>query len=335
VIHSHSIDELPLQNAWMTIGIFDGVHRGHHEILRALVNGAHQAGSPAVVLTFSPHPAVVLGGKKDFKYLSTTEERLTLLESLGVDMVITQTFDRAFADQTASDFMRHVVHVMGLSRLIIGYDTALGRGREGDSARLTEIGIELGYTVQVIPPFSDETGVISSSRIRRSIISGNVCAAAAGLGRYYSLSGHVVHGDGRGHRINVPTANISVPEGKVIPANGIYACWAWIEPSSQMIDETFFPSVSETSLSTDLGKPAREGIKYLAATNVGVRPTFTPDLPAPAVEAHLLDFNRDIYGQQVTVEFVKYLRPEEKFASVESLVEQIRLDIDLTREILS
>jgi riboflavin kinase/FMN adenylyltransferase len=93
--------------------------------------------------------------------------------------------------------------------------------------------------------------------------------------------------------------------------------------------------VSETSLSTDLGKPAREGIKYLAATNVGVRPTFTPDLPAPAVEAHLLDFNRDIYGQQVTVEFVKYLRPEEKFASVESLVEQIRLDIDLTREILS
>lgn len=352
MIHTHSIDELSLQNAWLTVGIFDGVHRGHQQILHPLVSGAHLAGAPAVVLTFSPHPAVVLGGKKDFKYLTTPDERLSLLESLGVDVVITQTFDRAFADQTAEVFMRQVVQALDLRRLMIGYDTALGRGREGNAARLTEIGKELNYTVQVTPPLSDEAGVISSTRIRASIGSGNVSAAAKALGRSYSVSGRVVHGDGRGHRINVPTANISVPSGKVIPAYGIYACRAWLETSSNRNGKEFgldslvakpaqsvrkdaikfvrsVESVSGTSLSREFGQ------KYIAATNVGVRPTFTPDLPAPTIEAHLLDFDRDIYGQQLKLEFVEYLRPEQKFATVESLVQQIHADIALTREILT
>jgi riboflavin kinase/FMN adenylyltransferase len=318
VIHTHSLDELTLQNAWLTIGIFDGVHRGHREILRALVSGAHAVGAPAVVLTFTPHPAVVLGGKTDFKCLTTPEERLALLESLGVDVVITQTFSREFAAQTAEEFMRHVARSLGLHRLFIGYDTALGRGREGDVTRLTEIGVELGYTVKTIPPLSDELGVISSTRIRQSIAAGHVSAAASDLGRYYDLTGPVLHGDGRGHRINVPTANIQAPDGKIIPANGIYACWAWLERSSRGFAEG-----------------SEEGKKYLAATNVGVRPTFTPDLPVPAIEAHLLDFNRALYGQQVRLEFVEYLRPEQKFSSVEALVEQIQADIDLTREILA
>lgn len=318
VIHTHSLDELALQNAWLTIGIFDGVHRGHQEILRALVTGAHAAGEPAVVLTFTPHPAVVLGGKTDFKCLTTPDELLVLLESLGVDAVITQTFSREFADQTAGEFMRHVARSLGLRRLFIGYDTALGRGREGNAARLTEIGKEVGYTVQVVPPLSDEMGIISSTRIRQSIAAGHVSAAAGDLGRYYDLTGPVIHGDGRGHRINVPTANIQVPAGKIIPANGIYACWAWLEGSSQRPGESLM-----------------EREKHPAATNVGVRPTFTPDLPAPAVEAHLLDFNRDLYGQQVRLEFVEVLRPEQKFSSVEALVEQIQADIDLTREILA
>jgi riboflavin kinase/FMN adenylyltransferase len=314
VIHTHSLDELSLKNTWLTIGIFDGVHRGHQEILRLLVAGAHAVGEQAVVLTFSPHPAVVLGGKTDFKYLTTPDERLDLLESLGVDMVITQAFTRAFADQTAADFMCQVVRTLGLRCLIIGYDTALGRGREGNASRLTELGHDLGFTVQVIPPLSDDQGVISSTRIRQAITLGDVTAAADGLGRYYTLSGPVVRGDGRGHRINVPTANVSISPGKIIPANGIYACWAWLEKA---------------------GREAGEAKKILAATNVGVRPTFKPDLPAPAIEAHLLDFDRNIYGQQVRLEFVKYLRPEEKFATVESLLDQIHADIDLTREILA
>jgi riboflavin kinase / FMN adenylyltransferase len=317
VIHVRSLDERSIQNAWLTIGIFDGVHRGHQEILRPLVAGAHAVGEPAVVMTFDPHPAVVLGGRTDFRSLTTPDERLTLLESFGVDVVITQVFSREFADQTADEFMYHVVQALGLRHLIIGYDTALGRGREGDAARLAGIGKELGYTVQAIPPLTDEKGIISSTRIRKSIAAGEVSAAAGDLGRYYDLSGPVVHGDGRGHRINIPTANIQSLPGKVIPANGIYACWAWLEVPDR--GDGSGPGVEE---------------RYLAATNVGVRPTFTPDLPAPAIEAHLLDFDRDIYGQQARLEFVEYLRPEAKFSSVESLVEQIQADITLTREIL-
>jgi len=309
VIHTHSLDDLSLQNAWLTIGIFDGVHRGHREILQPLVSGAHAAGEQAVVLTFTPHPAIVLGKKTDFKCLTTPDELLVLLESLGVDVVINHAFSREFVNQTAEEFMRHVARSLGLRRLFIGYDTALGRGREGDAARLIEIGKELGYTVQAVPALSDERGVISSTRIRQSITDGHVSAAAGDLGRYYDLTGPVIHGDGRGHRINIPTANIQVPAVKIIPANGIYACWAQLKGSG-------------------------EGKKYPAATNVGVRPTFTPDRPAPAVEAHLLDFSRDLYGQRVRLEFVEYLRTEQKFSSVEALVEQIHADIDLTREIL-
>ncbi len=318
MIYTHSIDDLILQNAWLTIGIFDGVHRGHRKILQPLVSGAHEAGEPAVVLTFTPHPAVVLGGKTDFKCLTTPEELLSLLESLGVDAVISQTFSREFANQTAEEFMRHVVRTLGLRRLFIGYDTALGRGREGNATRLTEIGKELGYTVQTVPPLSDNLGVISSTRIRQAISTGNVAAAAGDLGRFYDLTGLVIHGDGRGHRINLPTANIQVPVGKIIPANGIYACWAWLEGSGQAS-----------------GESSGEEEKLPAATNIGIRPTFTPGLPTPAVEAHLLDFNRDLYGRQIRLEFVEFLRPEKKYSSVKALVGQIHADIDLTRKILA
>ena len=301
----HSIDETVFQNAWLTIGVFDGVHRGHQQVLQSLVSRAHEAGGPALVLTFNPHPAVVLGGITDLKCLTTPDERAELLESYGVDAVIMQTFNQKFADQTAGQFMLQVVQHTGLCGLVIGYDTALGRGREGNTDRLAEIGNELGYTVQVIPPLKDEDGIISSTRIRRSIAAGRVSAAAKDLGRYYAVTGPVIHGDGRGHRINLPTANIEVPPGKVPPANGIYASWVWLD-----------------------------GQKYRAATNVGVRPTFTPDLPVPIIEAHLLDFDHDLYGQQVKLEFVEYLRPEKKYASVDALVEQIQADIARTAEIL-
>jgi riboflavin kinase/FMN adenylyltransferase len=176
----------------------------------------------------------------------------------------------------------------------------------------------LGYAVQTVPPLSDNLGVISSTRIRQAISTGNVAAAAGDLGRFYDLTGLVIHGDGRGHRINLPTANIQVPVGKIIPANGIYACWAWLEGSGQAS-----------------GESSGEEEKLPAATNIGIRPTFTPGLPTPAVEAHLLDFNRDLYGRQIRLEFVEFLRPEKKYSSVKALVGQIHADIDLTRKILA
>jgi riboflavin kinase / FMN adenylyltransferase len=303
--HYNSLDTIRLHNAWLTIGIFDGVHRGHQEILRPLVSGAHAAGEPAAVLTFSPHPAVVLGGKTDFKYLTTPEERAELLGSFGVDAVITQTFDRALADQTAAVFMRWLSQALELRNLVIGYDTALGRGREADAARLAEIGKDLNYSVQVVAALTDAAGVISSTRIRRAILAGNVAAAASDLGRPFSVTGSVIHGDGRGHTINIPTANIQIPADKIMPAFGIYACRAWVN-----------------------------GQSHLAATSLGVRPTFYGNSPSPTIEAHLLDFNQNLYGQTVKLEFIEYLRPEEKYASVEALLEQIQKDIVQTRILL-
>lgn len=305
VIHSRSLEALALRNAWLTVGVFDGVHLGHRVLLHRLVEGARADGASSVVLTFDPHPAVVLGGRTDFKCLTTPEERAALLAELGVDVVVTQTFDRAFADQTAEQFMRLAARALGLRRLIIGYDTALGRGRQGDAARLAELGQRLGYRVEAIEPLRKGEEIISSTTIRARLAAGAVAEAAALLGRWYALAGPVVHGDGRGKRIDIPTANIAPPPGKLIPANGIYAAWAWVG-----------------------------GERYAAATNIGVNPTFTPDKATPNVEAHLLDFRGELYGREIKLEFVARLRDEMKFPSVQALLEQIRADIAQTRKIL-
>jgi riboflavin kinase / FMN adenylyltransferase len=303
--HYRSLDDIFLQESWLTIGIFDGVHRGHQEILANLTAGARQTDAPAVVLTFWPHPAVVLGKRYDLKWLTTLEERADLLGALGVDVVITQTFTPEFAKLSAWDFMRRVSRRLGLRSLWIGYDFALGHNREGDLERLTEIGEDLGYRVQAVGPVKNGEDVISSSLIRKRIATGQVAHAAKNLGRFYTLSGPVVHGDGRGRRINIPTANIDYPKDKVIPANGVYACWAWVGEQ-----------------------------KFPAAVNIGINPTFTPDKQTPNVEAHILDFDRELYGQEVKLEFVEYLRDELKFNSVEALLDRIHADIAQTRKIL-
>ena len=305
MIHYHSLEEVSLLGSWLTIGVFDGVHRGHQEILANLTAGAHQNDVPAVVLTFWPHPAVVLGKRYDLKTLTMPEERAELLGAQGVDAVITHPFTPDFAQLSARDFMRRISHRLGLRSLWIGYDFALGHNREGNLERLTELGKEFRYEVQAVGPVKNGEDVLSSSLIRKRIRAGDVSKAAENLGRYYSLSGPVIHGDGRGRKINIPTANLDYPQDKVIPANGVYVCWAWIG------DE-----------------------KHPAAINIGINPTFTPDKQTPNVEAHILDFDRDLYGQEIKLEFVQYLRPELKFDSVEALLEKIHEDIAQTREIL-
>jgi riboflavin kinase/FMN adenylyltransferase len=305
--HYYSLEEIPTKNAWLTIGVFDGVHRGHREIIRKLTTDAHADHAPAVVLTFDPHPANVLTGR-DIKCLTTPEERADLLESLGVDIFITQRFTSDLSTVPAHEYMSHLKQMLDLSHLLIGYDFALGKGREGNANRLKEIGRELNYSVEVIRALSDESGVISSTEIRKLVATGNVTEAAKLLGYNYSLSGPIVHGDGRGHRINIPTANVDYPKQKVIPSNGIYICWATVGTRNP---------------------------KFMAATNIGFNPTFTPDKKIPSLEAHLLDFGRDIYGQEVKLEFVTRLRDELKFNSVDSLLEQIHDDINKTRAMLN
>jgi len=302
--HFRSLDEIMLENSWVTVGVFDGVHRGHQQILQKLTAKAHANRGPSVVVTFDPHPAKIFG-RGEIKLLTLPGERAKLLSDYGVDVVITQPFDRELADVTALDFMKRLKTQLGLDHLILGYDSALGKNREGNTARLTEIGSELGYTVETVSALGDESGVISSTEIRKLVAVGKVDDAARLLGHYYRLQGLVSHGDHRGRTIGFPTANLSYAREKVIPAGGIYACWAYIG----------------------------EG-KYQAAINIGTNPTFTPDKQTLNVEAYLLDFDQDIYDEMLTLEFVDRLRDELRFDSVTALIEQIKRDVDQTRKIL-
>jgi riboflavin kinase / FMN adenylyltransferase len=302
--HYYSLEAAQLNGIWLTIGVFDGVHRGHQEIVQQLTAGAHANGAPAVVLTFAPHPAIVLAGR-DIKSLTTPDERAEILFSLGINDVITIEFTRELAEHSAEDFMADLKHHLGLKKLLIGYDFALGKGRAGNFERLTQIGKDLDYDVSAVAAVRLNNEIVSSTLIRQQIAEGAVALAADKLGRCYSVAGPVVPGDGRGRTIGIPTTNIDVPAEKVIPLNGVYACRALVD-----------------------------GKKHRAVVNIGVRPTFTGGDVLPRVEAHLLDYSSDLYGKTVTLEFVERLRGEQKFSSVDALVTQIRIDIEKAKELL-
>lgn len=303
--HRKTLEDLYLESAWATIGSFDGVHRGHQAIIKKLVEGAHKAGSPAVVVTFFPHPAVVLRGLQGPFFLTTPDERAALMEGLGVDFVITMQFDRQLAAMSAEDFMRMLVGHLGLKRLLAGYNFALGRGRQGDISTLTSLGEQMGYQVEVIEPIDIDGEMVSSTRIRNLLMQGEVAAANKLLGRAYSISGEIVHGDGRGHGLGIPTANLSVWPERVLPMVGVYATWAVVG-----------------------------GERKMAVTNIGVRPTFENEPVLPRVETHVLDYDRDLYGQTVALEFIKHLRHEQRFPNVQALLDQIHQDVQQAREVL-
>lgn len=304
MLHYRSLEETTLQNSWVTVGVFDGVHRGHQQVIQKLTAGAHANGVPAVVITFDPHPAKVFG-RGEIKLLTLPGERAKLLGEYGVDVVITHPFNLDVADITALDFMKRLKTQLGLTRLILGYDSTLGKNREGNAARLTEIGLELGYAVETVTALGDESGVISSTEIRKLITVGKVDEAARLMGHPYRLQGLVSHGDQRGRTIGFPTANLNYAREKVMPAGGIYACWAQVRRQ-----------------------------RYMAAVNVGTNPTFTPDKQTLSVEAYLLDFDQEIYDETVTLEFEQRLRDEMKYDTVEALVAQIRRDVEQTRAVL-
>ncbi|MCK6539637.1 MAG: bifunctional riboflavin kinase/FAD synthetase [Anaerolineales bacterium] len=304
MLHFRSLEEVTLPASWLTVGVFDGVHRGHQRIINRLVAGAHENGLPAVVLTFDPHPAKFFG-RGDIKLLTLPGERARLLGDLGVDVVVTHPFNRDVANTTAYDFMKYLKSRIGLTHILLGYDSTLGKDREGNASRLSEIGAELGYAVEVISALGDESGVISSTEIRKLITVGKVAEAARLMAHPYALQGMVSRGDQRGKAIGFPTANLAYAREKVVPAGGIYACWAYL---------------------------GRE--KHQAAVNIGTNPTFTPDKTTLNVEAYLLDFDRDIYGEVLQLEFAARLRDELKYDSVAALVEQIRRDVEQTREVL-
>lgn len=305
MLHYQSLEGVSLANTWLTIGSFDGVHRGHQEIIRQLVTGARDANATSVAITFHPHPAVVLGKRSNPLFLTTPEERASLLGELGVDVVVTYPFDTATSQLSARDFIARLHQHLGLRRLLVGQDFALGRGREGNVERLSVLGQEFGYSVEVIPPVLNGDVVVSSSQIRSILLEGDVEHAARLLGRCYSVSGQVVHGDDRGKSLGIPTANLSVWSERTIPKAGVYVCRALVD-----------------------------GEYWGAVTNIGIRPTFE-NLPViPRIEAHLLDFDADIYERHISLEFVSRLRDEQRFSDIQSLIKQIHTDIQRAREIL-
>jgi riboflavin kinase/FMN adenylyltransferase len=293
------------QGAWVTIGSFDGVHIGHQQIIKTLVEGAKAEKSASVIVTFFPHPAKVLRPFPDSFYLSTPEEKDAALARLGLNSVLTLSFSRQLASLTAYKFMSILHNQLKFSCLLIGYDFRLGANREGDLQKLREIGKELGYCVRAIEPLQSTFQVVSSSLIRKLISDGDIISANTMLGHWYTVSGEIVHGDGRGKHIGIPTANIEPWKEKLIPSIGVYATFA------------------------DL-----DGCRHKAVVNIGRRPTFYDKPVLQTIEVHLLDFNEDVYGKRLNLNFIKRIRDEVKFNSAEELMGQIRRDILDSREVL-
>lgn len=293
------------QPSMVTIGVFDGVHIGHQQLIQRLVEEARASNRLAVVVTFFPHPDVVLRGLEGRYYLTTPEQKSALLLDLGVDYVITYPFSKVASQVRAADFVDLLLNNLRLSSLWVGSDFALGYKREGNVAFLREQGEQKGFTVQEIELVVNGGHTISSTAVRQAIQDGDMEAVRKWLGRVYSVVGTVVHGEKRGQQIGYPTANMAVWNEQVLPANGIYAGRA------RLGDEWF-----------------------MAATNVGIRPTFEGATDI-TVEPYLLDFSRNIYGQTLEVTFEKMLRPEAKFDSIQELIDQIGRDVDQTRAYLS
>jgi len=303
--HLYQLDDVRLERpSVVTIGVFDGIHRGHQALIRQLVSDAHDAGRLAVAITFFPHPDILLRGLQGRYYLHTPQEKADLLGELGIDTVLTLAFNDALRHVRAVDFVDAMVDRLKLASLWVGADFAMGYQREGNVDFLRAQGAVKGFDVKVVDLVLVDGEVISSTAIRQALEAGQVEQAANWLGRGYSVTGEIIHGEKRGRSIGIPTANVSVWSEKVIPSNGVYAGWATIG------DE-----------------------RFMAMTNVGVRPTF--DGQGITVEAHLLDFDRDIYGQTMTVSFETRLREEKRFNGIQELIAQIHADIEAGREFLS
>ncbi len=301
VAHLNEVDHK--QPTCVAIGSFDGVHLGHQALLRHMVDRAHENGMRAAALTFFPHPRRVLRTLPPRFYLTTLDERVRLLAELGIDLVITHPFDDEVRHIRAADFVDRLIETLSMKQLW-GGNFALGYQREGDVPFLRRQGELKGFTVETLDdPVLFDGEIVSSRRVRAALEVGEMDTVTGCLGRYFCVRGPVVKGDQRGRTIGFPTANVAVWDELLLPANGVYAT------RIQVGDE-----------------------RLTAATNVGVRPTV--DGMKLTVEAHILDFDADIYGEDVRLEFVRRVRPEMKFAGLDALKAQIAADVEAVRQIV-
>ena len=297
----------PGRRSAVTIGVFDGVHRGHLHLISRLAREARADGLAAGVVTFVNHPITVLRPGAPVEMLMDLDERVRLLAGAGADFVAPVSFDRDLARLSAGAFLETLRDALGVRKLVVGPDFAMGRDREGDSETLPALARDAGVDFVGADLMTDPAGMVKSTAIRRLIAAGEVSDAARLLGRDFSVRGVVVRGQRRGRELGFPTANLDVPPGFVIPADGIYATWARVEGSAT---------------------------PRMAATSIGTRPTFD-DGDNRTVEAFLLDFSEDIYGRSVRLHFARRLRGEEKFDSVDALLERMDEDVRQTKALLS
>ena len=294
----------------VTIGVYDGVHLGHHAVLRLVRELADARTLAAVCVTFDRHPAEVVRPESAPKLLTTPEQKLELLDATGyLDLAFVLHFDEARSREAAEDFVQEVLVDAAHARLVVvGADFHFGKGRGGDVALLQRMGAELGFEVIGVGLEAAPGGTIySSTSIRELLAAGDVEAAAALLGRPHEVRGGVVEGDRRGRELGYPTANVAVPARCCLPADGIYA-------------GTF---------------RGDDGMQRMASISLGRRPTFYESADASLLEAYVLDFDGDLYGQTAAVRFVRRLRGEERFDSIDALVAQIGHDVEATRRMLS
>lgn len=301
------IDQLAQSNltgpTMVSVGSYDGIHIGHQHLLETMRKAAASQGYQTAVVTFHPRPKVALGKHAANKYLTTSDERNSLFEALGIDLLAVLAFTPEMASMPAVQFIEDMMTQLGMRQLWVGPEFALGRNRDGDIPSLRQLGQNMGFELKVVDQMMWKDELVSSTRIRTLLSEGQIREASYLLGRYPSLKGKVVRGDQRGRRIGFPTANIAVPSELAVPANGVYACFA----------------------------QTGEG-RWPAVTNVGVRPTFGGEIRT--VEAYLLDFNGDLYDQELTLEFVDYLRPEVHFEGIAMLSAQIRVDVERASSLL-
>jgi riboflavin kinase / FMN adenylyltransferase len=297
-----------LRDPVVAIGNFDGVHRGHQELLRVAHQRAHARGGEAAVLTFDPHPAKVLAPALAPPLLCTLARRLELFSTCGIDATVVEPFTPELAALAAPDFVSRVlVDGLGAREVVVGYDFTYGRKRQGTVDTLRAAGAAAGFALHVVAPVSVDGIVASSTKIREFLHEGNVAGARLLLGRDFDADGQVVAGAGRGRGLGVPTANVAAV-GELLPRPGVYA---------GLVSFRDGPGA-------DVPRPA--------AINLGRSPTFTPE-GALGLEAHILDWDGDLYGRTVRVAFRAWLRREEKFPGVEALLAQIRKDIDNVRQL--
>ena len=308
IYHQRELPLRPWRNPVLTLGNFDGVHLGHSRILERLVRRARQVDGEAVVATFYPHPVRILRPDRAPLPLISLQDRIAALKDAGAEGLWVIPFDEGFAAREAEDFIREsLVTRIRVQGMVLGPDARFGRGRRGNPDMLRDFGQAHDFFVEVVPDVDYDGERISSTRLRQVIAEGRVDHAVRLLGRPYRLRGEVTLGHRRGRKLGFPTANLAV-EDLLLPGNGIYACRArlGVSPEPQELE---------------------------CVTSIGVRPTF--DNGPVTVEAHLLDFDENIYGHVLTLEFVKKLRDERKFPSVEALVEAMYRDVSDTRRVLA